>query len=449
MKKVLSLLLVAMMVLSLAACGGNTEKPQVTEEKPKADASKPQAEEAKAPAEKSGKVTVWAWDPNFNIAIMKEAAARYNKDNPKVQIEITDIAKADLEQKLHTNLASGVKDGLPDITLIEDYNAQKYLQSYPGSFANLTGKVKHSDFVNYKVGLMTLDGKIYGVPFDSGVSGFFYRSDLLEKAGYKAEDLNNITWDKFIEIGKKVKEKTGVAMVAFDKNDGGLMRIMMQSAGKWYFDDKGNINLANNDAIKEALKTYKAIDAAGITKPTSGWNEWVGSFNKGETAAVVTGVWIMGSIKAEKGQSGQWKVAPTPKLNIAGSVNASNLGGSSWYVLESSKSKDVAIDFLNKTYGADVDFYQKILVDKGAVGSYIPAQSGASYSSGDPYFGGQKVFTDFSGWMKAIPSINYGLYTYEADGAIFAVAKDFFSGKSSVEDVLKKAEDQLKNQIKK
>jgi len=435
MKKILSLLLIVSLIFSLSACGG--------------DAGKSQTDAGKAAAEKSGKITIWAWDPNFNIPIMEEAKQRYVKDNPKVEIEIVDIAKADLEQKLHTNLASGVKDGLPDITLIEDYNAQKYLQSYPGSFADLTGKIKHSDFAGYKVALMTLEGKVYGVPFDTGTSGLFYRTDYLEQAGYKQEDLDNITWDRFIEIGKKVKEKTGKVMLGFVLDDGGLMRIMMQSAGKWYFDDKGNVNLANNDALKEAVKTYKAIVDSGIIKPTNGWNEWVASFNSGEAASVVSGVWIIGSIKAEKSQSGKWRVAPTPRLNIDGAVNASNLGGSSWYILESSKSKDVAIDFFNKIYAGDNDFYQKILVDRGAVGSYLPAQGGASYSAEDPFFGGQKVYMAFSEWMKSIPSINYGLYTYEADAAIFAVMQDVYSGKVSVEDALKKAEEQLNNQIKK
>lgn len=440
MKKVLSLLLAGLLIFSLAACGSKTETAP-------ADTEKNQADVGKTPAGKSGKISIWAWDPNFNIAIMEEAQQRYLKDNPNVEIEIVDIAKGDLEQKLHTNLASGVTKGLPDITLIEDYNAQKYLQSYPGAFADLTDKLQYNDFVNYKVSLMTLNDKIYGVPFDTGASGFFYRADYLEQAGYKAEDLNNITWDQYIEIGKQVKEKTGKSMLAFDPYDGGLMRIMMQSAGKWYFDDKGNIALSNNEVLKEALRVYKAIVDSGITKSTSGWNEWVGAFNNGETASVVTGVWIIGSIKAEDSQSGKWRVAPTPRLNISGSVNASNLGGSSWYVLESSKNKEVAIDFLNKIYCNDNDFYQKILVDRGAVGSYIPAQSGSSYSQEDAFFGGQKVYTDFSKWMKAIPAVNYGVYTYEADGAIVALMPDLYSGDASIDDILKKAEEQLKNQI--
>jgi lactose/L-arabinose transport system substrate-binding protein len=396
---------------------------------------------SKKAAGPSGKVTIWAWDPNFNIAVLKTAAANYKKVNPNAEINIVNMAKADIEQKLNTVLATGSSEGLPDISLIEDYNAQKYLQAFPGAFVDLTGKIKHSDFAKYKVSLMTLEGKVYGVPFDSGATGFFYRSDYLKTAGYKPSDLNNITWDKFIEIGKKVKAKTGKAMIGFDINDDGLMRTMIQSAGQWYFDKDGKVNLTNNPALTEALETYKKIYNAGIIKKANGWNEWVATFNKGDAASCITGVWIVGTIKSAKDQSGKWAVAPTPKLNLKGSVNASNSGGSSWYVLSSSKAKDAAIDFLNKEFGGDKDLYQKILYGQGAVGTYLPAQTGKAYSQADPFFGGQKVYLDFSSWMKKIPGVNYGVYTYQVAEAIMAVMPDVVAGKTTVADALKKAQD--------
>ena len=48
-----------------------------------------------------------------------------------VEIEIVDYAKSDIETKLHTNLSTGSTKNLPDIVLMEDYSAQKYLNSYP------------------------------------------------------------------------------------------------------------------------------------------------------------------------------------------------------------------------------------------------------------------------------------------------------------------------------
>ncbi|MEJ5258374.1 MAG: sugar ABC transporter substrate-binding protein [Fervidobacterium sp.] len=396
----------------------------------------------------TAKITIWAWDPNFNIAIMNEAAARYKKINPNVEFEIVSMAKADVEQKLNTILASGVKTGLPEIVLIEDYNAQKYLQSYPGAFADLTKQFNYSEFAPYKVKLMTLNNKVYGVPFDSGVAGFFYRRDYLEQAGFKPSDLENITWDRFIEIGKVVKAKTGKYMIGADPFDGGLMRILLQSAGSWYFDSKGKPYIANNPVLKEAVKLYKEIRDSGIAKEVSGWNEWVAAFNNGDVATVVTGVWIVGSIKAEKSQSGKWGLAPVPRMNIKESVNASNLGGSSWYVLQNSKYRDVAIDFLKKIYARDSEFYQKILIDRGAVGTWLPAQGGSAYKAKDPFFGNDAIYVKFSEWMKKIPSVDYGVYTYEADAAIMSVMPDVYSGKLSIDEALKKAEQQFLNSIK-
>lgn len=439
MRKLIAYIISIVFVLSLLLTGcGNTSNSSSSNNSPQQNTSSTSG---------TKKITVWAWDPNFNIAIMNDAKAIYTKEHPDVQIDVVEMAKGDLEQKLNTVLASGVKEGLPDIVLIEDYNAQKYLQAYPGAFADLTNKIDYSKFAKYKVELMTIDGKTYGVPFDSGVTGLFYRRDILEQAGYKPEDLNNITWDQFIEIGKRVKEKTGKYMLGFDPADGGLMRIMLQSAGEWYFDRDGKPNFTNNPALKEAVITYKKLLDAGIIKRVSGWNEWVATFNKGDTAAVVTGVWIIGSIKAESSQSGKWGLAPVPRLNINSSVNASNLGGSSWYVINSSKNKDVAIDFLKEIYAGNNDFYQKILVERGAFATYLPAQTGNAYSAPDPFFGNQKIYSDLSEYMKKIPPVNYGVYTYEADSAIMGIMPDVYSGKISVDDALKKAEEQLKNQI--
>ena len=366
-------------------------------------------------------VTVWAWDPNFNGATMKEAGERYTATHPDVTFNIVDFAKADLEQKLQAQLQSGTTDGLPDIVLIEDYGAQKYLQSFPGAFEPLSGKIDYSGFAPYKVELATVNGQTYSLPFDSGVTGFFYRADILEEAGYNAADLEDITWDRLIEIGTDVKEKTGQILLPFDPNDAGIIRIMMQSAGSWYFDAEGNITIADNPVFKEALATYQKLVASGITKPVAGWTEYTGSFTSGDTLATVSGVWMVGTIKANADQSGKWGVAPLPALDrVEGATHASNLGGSSWYVLASSAEKDVAIDFLSEIWGKDVDFYQKILVNQGALGSLLAARDGEAYKATDEFFGGAPVWQNFSTWLGQVPGVNYGIFTNEADAAVVA-----------------------------
>lgn len=312
LKKWLSVLLMLTMIGSiLAACGS----------------SEPSTSKSEGEASGSGKkVVAWAWDPSFNGAALKIAEEIYKKDHPDFQLEVVDMAKADLEQKLNTNLAAGVKDGLPDIILVNDPNVQKYVTAYPNTFADFTGKIDYSQFSPYKADAVKVDGKMYGVPFDIGVTGMFYRTDYLEQAGYSAADLQNITWDKYIEIGKAVKEKTGKYMSTINPNDEALTSILLQSGGSWYItaDNKGNF--VDNPVMAETLRVYKAIADSGIAKPVTGWSEFVGSFNAGDVATVVSGVWQIASIMDAKDQSGKWAVAPIPRLNINGGVNASNEG---------------------------------------------------------------------------------------------------------------------------
>jgi len=392
-------------------------------------------------------VTIWCWDPNFNGATMKEAGARYTAMHPDVTFNIVDFAKADLETKLQAQLASGATDGLPDIVLIEDYGAQKYLQSFPGAFEPLNGKVDYAGFADYKVELATVNGQTYSLPFDSGVTGLFYRTDILKEAGFDAAALQDITWDDLIAIGKTVKEKTGHPLLGVDLNDAGAIRILLQSAGKWYFTADGQADIAGSPVFKAALETYqRLLQATDIYKPVAGWNEYTGAFTSGETAAVFTGVWMTATIKAAN-QAGLWGVAPLPKLaGVEGATNASNLGGSSWYVLSSSAEKDAAVDFLATVWGTDVDFYQKILVDQGALGSLLAAREGDAYKSSDDYFGGQAVWQSFSDWLAAIPGVNYGIFTNEADAAVVAQLPALAKG-GSVDEAIAAIDAQVKQQI--
>ncbi len=441
MKKFIKAIALTAMITVLASCGGT--ETSSTESESTGNQETSSTEQDTSDVEK---ITVWAWDPNFNVDIMNNAKERYESNNDGVMIEVVDMAKGDLEQLLHTDLASGVKTNLPDIVLIEDYNAQKYLQSYPGAFKDLTNDFNYDDFANYKVELMKLGDSTYGVPFDSGVTGFFYRKDVLAEAGYAPEDLQNLTWDEFINIGLDVKEKTGKALLSFGRNDGGIMRVMMQSAGEWYFNADGSLNMAGNPVLLEALEAYKKIVESEIIIPTTGWTDWVGAFNSGDAVSVSTGAWIIGSVKSAEDQAGLWGLAPIPRLSNDSSINASNLGGSSWYVLDTDNS-DTAIKFLQDTYGSDVEFYQDILVKNGAIGSYIPAYEGEAYEVADEFFDGQQIYIDLSNSIKNVPSINYGLYTYEADSAIMGLIEEFYAGRMTAEEVLVEAEKVVDMQI--
>ncbi|HVZ14629.1 MAG TPA: extracellular solute-binding protein [Bauldia sp.] len=393
-------------------------------------------------------ITVWCWDTNFNGAAMREAGARYTKAHPDVTLNIVDsMSQDDIRAKLQAQLLANSTEGLPDIVLIQDDVAQKYLQAFPGAFEPLSDSIDESKFAAYKVKAATYNGKSYSLPFDSGVTGLFYRSDYLAQAGYKADDLKDIDWDQLIKIGQDVKAKTGHDFLDLDTNDDGVIRMMMQSVGQWYFTPDGKLDILDNAPLKAALTEYGKIWQAGIVKPVSGWSDYTGAFTSGEVAAVPVGVWITGTIKANADQAGKWGVAPLPKLaGFPNAVHASNQGGSSWYVLSSSANKPAAIDFLKTIWGSDVDFYQKILIGQGAFATYLPARDGDAYKASDPFFGGQPVWQDFSDWVAAIPGVDYGVYTAEVDSAVQAQLPNIIKG-GSVDDALQAINDQAQGQI--
>lgn len=448
-KKIMAILVASTVMGSLTGCTPS-EAPSTGGEKQatptKTTEAKDKEENKEVPKKK---VTAWAWDKNFNIAALEEAEKIYEAAHPDVDVEIVEYAQADIVQKLNTGLSSGSTDGLPNIVLIEDYRIQTFLQSYPGSFKELSSITSTKDFAKYKLDFMTVDGGIYGVPFDTGSAATFYRRDLIEQAGYTDADMQDLTWEKYIEIGKAVKEKTGVAMLTLDPNDIGQIRMMMQSAGNWYVKEDGvTPNLAGNEVLKEALKIYKDMMDAGITKTISEWSQFVGAPNNGEVATVPTGCWFTPSIMAAADQSGLWGVAPLPRMGaIPSSVNASNLGGSSWYVLDKVEGADMAVDFLGATFAGSEEFYQNILTKAGVIATYLPAQTGTAYAQQVPFFKDQAIYSDISKWTENIPPVNYGLHTYAFEDVVKAEVQNMMAG-VDVDTCLENAQKQAESQIR-
>ena len=131
-------------------------------------------------------LTVWCWDPAFNINAMNEAAKVYQKDHPDFKLNVVETPWADLQTKLNTAGVAGDLSTLPDIFLMQDNAFWKNQISFPDVFANLT-ETKAFDFTQFapgKLAYSTVNGVNYGVPFDNGTVIAAYRTDILEQAGY-------------------------------------------------------------------------------------------------------------------------------------------------------------------------------------------------------------------------------------------------------------------------
>ena len=118
-----------------------------------------------------------------------------------------------------------------------------------------------------------------------------------------------------------------------------------------------------------------------------------------------------------------------PRLDVEGGTNYSSQGGSSWVVPASAKNPEAAIDFLSKTFGGSVEFYQTILQDSGAIATYLPAAEGPAYSAPHSFFKDeQPVFAELMGYAALIPQIKLGMYNYEARDALSNALQDYING---------------------
>ncbi len=402
-----------------------------------------------AAASAETELKVWCWDDHFNVPAAKMAAQRYQARHPGVTVKVESIAQADIVQRLNAALGANNVRSLPDVVLIEDNRIQNFLIGYPDFLKEIGSTIDTSRFVDYKVKASSdTSGKVYGVPFDSGVTATFLRKDLFEKAGYTLDDFQDITWDQFIEMGKKVKETTGVYLFGYDPSDLGIIRVMMQSAGMWYTNnDATKVTIADNPALKEAMLILKKMQDEDLVTYYNGWTQMLASFQQGLVATVVQGCWVTPSVEANTENSGNWRIAPIPKLStVKESTHYSNLGGSQWYVNNYSKNADVAVDFLNETFATDEQLLNELVTKISLVNSLKDTTKISNYNVANAFFGDQKIYADFARWNTQIPALNYGPHTYAIESVVSEALQRVLAGED-IDEVLKDTQTNAEMQV--
>lgn len=395
-------------------------------------------------------VTIWADDPNFNVPVMKTAVKMYNAEHKSSGVKFKVQTEGDYNTKVQTVLSAGNKKNYPNIIKIEDYGAKKLISSYQDAFLT-QDSINLSNFSAYKKSVVSYKGKTYGMPFDSGVSALFYRKDIFKKYGVTAKDLDNITWDQFIKLAEKVHKGSGKSILgtgALIGEDPDMVRQLLQSAGAWYFDDSGKLDV-NSTAFKESLKTVKKLKDDGLITGYSDFNARNKALYNGNNLAVIEGSWFSASIKADKKSSGKWGIATVPRLSgVKGATNSTNEGGSSWYVLNTGNTKadNAAKKFLKTMFDGNSSFYAKVLKNQAAVATYKPAMKNKEWDTTDTFYD-QKVNQYFKKNMNKIPAVSYGIHSSEVENILSGNLGNYYSGKTSLNATISKIESSYKSQV--
>ncbi|MCL2425131.1 MAG: extracellular solute-binding protein [Oscillospiraceae bacterium] len=378
--------------------------------------------------EDGGTITVWCWDPAFNIFAMDQAAIIYQAINPNFEIEIIETPWEQVDEQITTFATAGTLDLLPDIMLVQDQAFQLNVMNFPEVFLDLTDSgINFSEFGAAKTSLSTVNGRNYGVPFDNGVTIMGLRTDVIGQAGLTIDDFTSVTWNDFITLGQQVLEATGRPMLATTAGGADYVDFMIKSAGVSMFNADGSPNLDNNPTLREAIAIYVELVQTGVLVEVDGWDAFIGSFVNDVVAGTIAGCWILGSIQQNPDHEGLWAVTNVPRLNVAGGTNFSSWGGSSWAVTTNANAA-LAIDFLKHTFAGSVELYDILLPEAGALATWIPAAASTVYQEEHTFFGGQRVAADIINFSANIPTFYFGIFHYEGISALEVAITNILNG---------------------
>lgn len=338
-------------------------------------------------------ISVWSWEPSM-AALIADFEAR----NP--DIHVTQIGTAD-----YNKLNSAIQDGYgtPDVVQLEYFALPQYAVS--GQLRDLTSRTTNygSFYTPGSWSSVQLDGRVYGVPMDSGPMAFFYNQDVFEQAGVDAAKIR--TWDDYYRAAKKLKEN-GV-YIAADDGDASFYNAMIWLAGGRPYNTSHDgkevsITLNTDTGTQEFTRFWQQmIDEDLVNTRLDTWSDdWKQALGSGTVASLFAGAWMPSLLLADvPGTAGLWRVAQMPTAH--GNLTNAENGGSALGVLSSSRRPEASWRFIEYVCHETAGIMTR--VDGGAFPADNATLNSANFLNKTtvrdargievPYFGGQKFNT--------------------------------------------------------
>jgi multiple sugar transport system substrate-binding protein len=286
-------------------------------------------------------LTYWAW-----LKDLQKVCDIWNSKNPHIQVRANWIpgGTAGGYQKMYSALAAG---GGPDIAQVEYRQTPEFmLQNGLVDLSRYGAKSFESQYnaAAWKQ-VSFLDG-VYGIPQDTGPMGFYYQTELLEKAGGQPPK----TWDEWRDLADKVR-KTGKQnyLEVFPVSDASVFAAYAQQSGAQWFRTEGDewiIDMTDDATMKVASFFDKCIDDDLVNTAFGAYSPgWYAAAAEGRVAALTSASWGDALIQSIQGGEGKWKVAPMQTWGDTGFAS-SQQGGSTAAVLANSKHPKEALEFI-------------------------------------------------------------------------------------------------------
>lgn len=343
MKRIVTFLLAAVFVFSLAACSSNDNGSTASSGASGAAGSSSAADESSAAGQSTGSgddiiINLYAHSDNQSAA--EAQAAAYNAKDNGVTIVTHIIANDDYDDKLKV-LAAG-SSGELDVFWVRSPSQVKTFMNN-GVLADLSTYADETglDLAPIEGPLTNVtddSGAFYGMPWTSSCWMLFYNKELFDAKGLDYPV--NLTWEEYCDLAKELTyEEDGT------KYWGGIvpnwtLNLGATSAGEYLTADEP---MERSKEYSSYLYRMYAEDKSnpGIAEMSAGTFDINSYFGKGNVYMMVNGDWEFNLLETDFA----YGAAPMPVLN--GVEEGSTVGQASYFcVSKDSKHPKEAYEFI-------------------------------------------------------------------------------------------------------
>jgi len=332
MKKVLSIALCVLMVVSLCVSCGKKTATTTTQ----TTTSTAKVEEKKAPAvDTSGPITIefWTHEDAARQKLEDQWIAEFMQQHPNVTVNVTRQSAEKLRELIQTAYAAGQG---PTMWNLPIENSHQYIEKglvAPIDYEVVGFKDVQDTLAHYADGMIDAvyyEGELYGLPVEITNWCIFVNKNVFRAAGLDPEKDAPKTWEDMVEVSKKIVLRDGdiIKRRGFDFRYSYSLTYfvpMVEQLGGSLSDKDGCVN---KEAWVKALTFMQNWGPSGenLGNPTLTAARKLFNKNNGDMAMANTGLYQEARILSDNPDfynSGEWMVIPYPTFenavnNVAG-----------------------------------------------------------------------------------------------------------------------------------
>lgn len=318
MKKVLALVLTLALAMSAGGCASSP-----AESSPAPASGDSQADSQAEPAKEINLTFLNVFPMDETNTHFEKYCKQFETDHPGVTVEYTTVPWDEAFKKIVTMSTSNTLPDVltgdvsyllalaPDDKILDLTDAWKATGNYDDLCA---AAVQSAD-------LFTYEGKVFAIPDGYGAQGIFVNAPMLEKAGYKIDDLRKEwTWEKYFESIKKTTDPaSNVYGISFRGGQNGFMRFYEYLCNRLgtdsMFPDGNHTSILEHPDALNYFKEFYGLYLDGFApKDSINWafKEMVEGFVSGQTATLNNTAEVTATC-SQRMQDGDWTVMPFPK----------------------------------------------------------------------------------------------------------------------------------------